>query len=47
MRVLIAAAIGVAAAAGAFQSNAPAISHEYADVNGEVNGLIREYLGQR
>jgi len=66
VRVPIAAAIGVAAAAGAFQSNAPALSHEYADVNGvrlhyaragkgplvrekaaEVNGLIRDYLGQR
>jgi len=29
-----AAAIGVAAVAGAFQTNAPALSHEYADVNG-------------
>src|SRR5262249_40233117 len=32
--LLLAAAISVAAAAGALQTSAPALSHEYADVNG-------------
>jgi pimeloyl-ACP methyl ester carboxylesterase len=34
VKLLLAAAIGVAAAAGVFQADAPALYHEYADVNG-------------
>ena len=34
MKTMFATAIGLLAAAGVFQSNTPALSHEYADVNG-------------
>ncbi|HJZ71365.1 MAG TPA: hypothetical protein VKE51_06465 [Vicinamibacterales bacterium] len=49
MRPRLAAAIGVAAAAGAFRKNAPALSPEYADVDAEAlsDSLIRGPLGRR